>query len=232
MTYVLRTRAPLVVANPFDLHVLGPPQTFALSQDQTLQFESARQIRRSGNRPCPSGPASGCESLRSSLSHKRSCKTRNGVSLLGLLFLSPVFRERARLGRVRLGHRRRSPPRRPTASRGGGLYFRPSRESRTFSKNSSRVVSRALAALWGPFVGFPGSASTPSAPLDPRFFPLAPSTPGRDLPARRPIGRQDPCPSPRRPRRFLVPSSSFPAARAWRTIASISAITGSLACIR
>ena len=94
MTYVLRTRAPLVVANPFDLHVLGPPQTFALSQDQTLQFESARQIRRSGNRPCPSGPASGCESLRSSLSHKRSCKTRNGVSLLGLLFLSPVFRGR------------------------------------------------------------------------------------------------------------------------------------------
>ena len=35
---MLRTRAPLVVANPFDLHVLGPPQTFALSQDQTLQF--------------------------------------------------------------------------------------------------------------------------------------------------------------------------------------------------
>src|SRR5690606_7172461 len=30
---------PLVVAHPFDLHVLGPPQTFALSQDQTLQFE-------------------------------------------------------------------------------------------------------------------------------------------------------------------------------------------------
>ena len=91
---MLRTRAPLVVANPFDLHVLGPPQTFALSQDQTLQFESARQIRRSGNRPCPSGPASGCESLRSSLSHKRSCKTLIGVSLLGLLFLSPVFRGR------------------------------------------------------------------------------------------------------------------------------------------
>src|SRR5690606_19412286 len=25
--------------SPFDLHVLGPPQTFALSQDQTLQFD-------------------------------------------------------------------------------------------------------------------------------------------------------------------------------------------------
>ena len=36
---MLRTRAPLTIASPFDLHVLGPPQTFALSQDQTLQFE-------------------------------------------------------------------------------------------------------------------------------------------------------------------------------------------------
>ena len=38
---MLRTRAPL--SSPkrfsFDLHVLGPPQTFALSQDQTLQFD-------------------------------------------------------------------------------------------------------------------------------------------------------------------------------------------------
>ncbi len=38
---MLRTRAPLTIASPFDLHVLGPPQTFALSQDQTLQFELA-----------------------------------------------------------------------------------------------------------------------------------------------------------------------------------------------
>ncbi len=39
ITHVLRTRAPLTIASAFDLHVLGPPQTFALSQDQTLQFE-------------------------------------------------------------------------------------------------------------------------------------------------------------------------------------------------
>ena len=38
ITYVLRTRAPLTIASPFDLHVLGPPLTFALSQDQTLQL--------------------------------------------------------------------------------------------------------------------------------------------------------------------------------------------------
>ena len=38
--YVLRTRAPLSGVAPFscDLHVLGVPLTFALSQDQTLQL--------------------------------------------------------------------------------------------------------------------------------------------------------------------------------------------------
>ena len=43
VTHVLRTRAPLSTSPKgsfsFDLHVLGPPQTFALSQDQTLQFD-------------------------------------------------------------------------------------------------------------------------------------------------------------------------------------------------
>ena len=42
MTYVLLTRAPLYWGrSPFsrDLHVLGAPLTFALSQDQTLQLK-------------------------------------------------------------------------------------------------------------------------------------------------------------------------------------------------
>ena len=41
VTHVLRTRAPLSTPKgfSFDLHVLSPPQTLALSQDQTLQFE-------------------------------------------------------------------------------------------------------------------------------------------------------------------------------------------------
>jgi hypothetical protein len=42
ITYVLRTRAPLYWGrSPFscDLHVLGAPLTFALSQDQTLQLK-------------------------------------------------------------------------------------------------------------------------------------------------------------------------------------------------
>jgi hypothetical protein len=41
MTYVLLTRAPLYWGrSPFslDLHVLGAPLTFVLSQDQTLQL--------------------------------------------------------------------------------------------------------------------------------------------------------------------------------------------------
>jgi hypothetical protein len=42
MIYVLLTRAPLYRGrSPFscDLHVLGAPLTFVLSQNQTLQFE-------------------------------------------------------------------------------------------------------------------------------------------------------------------------------------------------
>ncbi|MEY3248487.1 MAG: hypothetical protein RL742_530, partial [Bacteroidota bacterium] len=34
--YALRTRAPVPIAEPLDLHVLGLPLAFILSQDQTL----------------------------------------------------------------------------------------------------------------------------------------------------------------------------------------------------
>ena len=47
IAYVLLTRAPLYRGrSPFshDLHVLGAPLTFVLSQDQTLQFESLRRL--------------------------------------------------------------------------------------------------------------------------------------------------------------------------------------------
>ena len=46
---MLRTRAPLSTPKgfSFDLHVLGPPLTFALSQDQTLQFDFMLGITRS-----------------------------------------------------------------------------------------------------------------------------------------------------------------------------------------
>ena len=49
ITHVLRTRAPLSTTPKgsfsFHLHVLGPPRTFALSQDQTLQFELGSELR-------------------------------------------------------------------------------------------------------------------------------------------------------------------------------------------
>ena len=40
VTYVLLTRSPLPPKGSLDLHVLSPPLAFALSQDQTLQFDS------------------------------------------------------------------------------------------------------------------------------------------------------------------------------------------------
>ena len=37
VNYVLLTRSPLCLATSFDLHVLGTPPAFILSQDQTLR---------------------------------------------------------------------------------------------------------------------------------------------------------------------------------------------------
>ena len=39
---MLRTRLPLPVARAFDLHVLGLPPAFVLSQDQTLKLYEIR----------------------------------------------------------------------------------------------------------------------------------------------------------------------------------------------
>ena len=47
MIYVLLTRAPLYRGrSPFscDLHVLGAPLTFVLSQDQTLQLNLEKEL--------------------------------------------------------------------------------------------------------------------------------------------------------------------------------------------
>ena len=37
VVHVLRTRSPVALASPRDLHVLSTPPAFVLSQDQTLQ---------------------------------------------------------------------------------------------------------------------------------------------------------------------------------------------------
>ena len=76
---MLRTRAPLVVANPFDLHVLGPPQTFALSQDQTLQFDvwlvDFFEADSSRPRPGPTGRVTGASPLGLALPQALLCRS-------------------------------------------------------------------------------------------------------------------------------------------------------------
>ena len=49
---MLRTRAPLDPKVSFDLHVLGMPPAFVLSQDQTLKFVShTKQARPEDRQP-------------------------------------------------------------------------------------------------------------------------------------------------------------------------------------
>ncbi len=45
VAHVLRTRSPVGIATPRDLHVLSTPPAFVLSQDQTLQEFFHRLIR-------------------------------------------------------------------------------------------------------------------------------------------------------------------------------------------
>jgi hypothetical protein len=55
ITYVLLTRAPLYWGrSPFshDLHVLGAPLTFVLSQDQTLQLDPSASDEAKSSLPC------------------------------------------------------------------------------------------------------------------------------------------------------------------------------------
>ena len=54
VSYVFLTRAPLTPKGPFDLHVLGTPPAFILSQDQTLHefvvaFTTRVATRRQGS---------------------------------------------------------------------------------------------------------------------------------------------------------------------------------------
>ena len=93
VTHALLTRAPLEYppkgAFPYDLHVLGTPPAFVLSQDQTLQFElgerqhanasplfSHRPVAdregRSSSRTAHSGGAGGAERF-DGVSHRFGC---------------------------------------------------------------------------------------------------------------------------------------------------------------
>ncbi len=51
--HALLTRAPLIPKDPFDLHVLGLPPAFVLSQDQTLKLTCNLQILKPGQNKSP-----------------------------------------------------------------------------------------------------------------------------------------------------------------------------------
>ena len=78
VTHVLRTRPPLGIAPPLDLHVLGTPPTFVLSQDQTRQLNPARWLS-------PSALAS--HFFQTSLS------TRSSLPAFAGCLFHPVFKE-------------------------------------------------------------------------------------------------------------------------------------------
>src|SRR5690606_38130586 len=48
-SHALLTRLPLSIAGALDLHVLGLPPAFVLSQDQTLKLKSSDSGRLGGN---------------------------------------------------------------------------------------------------------------------------------------------------------------------------------------
>ena len=59
IAHVLRTRSPVTLAGPRDLHVLSTPPAFVLSQDQTLQWFCHRSLLiGSSSRSAPKGDRS------------------------------------------------------------------------------------------------------------------------------------------------------------------------------
>jgi hypothetical protein len=59
IAHVLRTRSPVTLAGPRDLHVLSTPPAFVLSQDQTLQwFPNWSLLIGSSSRSAPKGDRS------------------------------------------------------------------------------------------------------------------------------------------------------------------------------
>src|SRR3546814_13124523 len=69
-SHVLRTRAPLDPKVSFDLHVLGMPPAFVLSQDQTLKFDVP--LHRGGLTP-----------IEQLISRSRSCTNRSEERRVG-----------------------------------------------------------------------------------------------------------------------------------------------------
>ena len=88
---MLLTRSPLDPKAPFDLHVLSPPLAFALSQDQTLRFESENSME--SNRSCYLFFKDRTEKLSQPVSGTLSGASRCGTrSRRSLCFLSEAPR--------------------------------------------------------------------------------------------------------------------------------------------
>src|SRR3990167_4845615 len=62
-SHALRTRAPLTPKGSFDLHVLGMPPAFVLSQDQTLKLCHDHQRHRAKTPPTANNRTPGADYL-------------------------------------------------------------------------------------------------------------------------------------------------------------------------
>ena len=164
---MLRTRAPLTIASPFDLHVLGPPQTFALSQDQTLQFELCSIMIEDSLEP-----STGCRCrarrFRSELHDPTGCGLEVHVPTSVMSWFpsstiqfsgSQSLKDFAFAFRLPVVAAAFAPP--PVPFRGGGFYSSPSGESRRF------VSLRSICdqgALGGPTKQICTNRAGPGAP--------------------------------------------------------------------
>ena len=83
VSYVFLTRAPLTPKGPFDLHVLGTPPAFILSQDQTLH-EFVCRFRHSLERLLAD---------RARLSHSSAVKVQN-TQLVGRVSMGQEYQAR------------------------------------------------------------------------------------------------------------------------------------------
>ena len=167
--HVLRTRAPL--SSPkrfsFDLHVLGPPQTFALSQDQTLQFDSCLHYFSSTRRRQRHSAASGGFVPNPDPHVDRSrCFHRLGSSVVLVLLFG--FQ----------GANRRDPW---APAKGRAFYLQPRGvvkvPGRFFSPGVPTVVVSGLMGREGPARSPRGGVGSPVEEVDSRPAPPAPPAP-------------------------------------------------------
>ena len=159
---MLRTRAPLysgLLLFALDLHVLGTPPAFVLSQDQTLQLRDFD--------PCPPLPfarrLAWCTA--NVFANSKNAGPHSFVCLL-FSFQRPSVIPQSRAAALETSPERpRKSRRQPFCVKEGRLLHRRSRASRGDSRTSSRTVSRREEAT-----------STPTRPVRQDFPATASAT--------------------------------------------------------